>query len=156
MHVLEDYLPLVVCVSGMSFDAAELKAMTSGFEGVFARNQRYAVLFVPRPGVGIPGPQERQAVADWANHPRVLEISKRLCVGTAAVISNPLFRIALSTIVTFQPAHARISPVSTVELGLEYCLERLEAEKVPLSKPAGLLQHEVNARIQTLLRAPRP
>lgn len=151
MHILEDYLPLVVCVSGMSFDAAELKLMTDGFEQVFARGQRYAVLFVPQPGLRIPGPQERQALAAWANHPRVVDFSKRLCVGTAAIISNPLFRVALSAIVSFQPIHSRVYPVPTVERGLEQCLEWLEAQRVPLSKPAGLLQYEVRARIQGLL-----
>lgn len=151
MLVLEDYLPLVVCVSGSSFDATELKVMMDGFERVFARGERYAVLFVPQPGVRIPGPQERQALAAWANHPRVVEISKRLCVGTAAIVANPLFRVALSAIVSFQPLHSRVYPVSTLDRGLEQCFEWLESQRVPLGKPAGLLQYEVRARVQELL-----
>jgi hypothetical protein len=153
LQVLEEHLPLVVCVSGMSFDASELKVMVDGFEKVFARGERYAVLFVPQPGVRIPGPQERQALSDWANHPRVVDISKRLCVGTAAIISNPLFRVALSAIVSFQPIHSRVYPVQNVERGLELCLGWLETQGVPLSKPAGLIQYEVRSRVRQLLDA---
>jgi hypothetical protein len=150
LHVLLDFLPLVVCVSGTSFDAPELKAMSDGFEVVWTHNKPYAVLFVPHPNVKVPGPQERSALAAFANHPRVVDISKRFCVGTAAVVPNPLLRVALSAVVSSQPMHQRVEPVSTVERDLEHCMKLLETGKVPLDRPAGLIEYEARARIQSL------
>lgn len=154
MHFFHEYLPLVVVVSGMRIDAVELRAMSDGFETVFARGTRYAVLFVPLPGMEIPGPQERQELSAWANHPRVVDFTKRLCVGTAAVVHSPLFRVALSAVTAFRPVHARVAAVPSVELGIEHCLARLEAEHVALGKPGGLLQYEILQKVNAVLSRP--
>lgn len=151
MLFFPEFFPLVVVVSGPRIDAVELRSMGDGFETVFARQSRYAVLFVPSPGMALPGPQERQDLSTWANHPRVVDYTKRFCVGTAVVVHNPLFRVALSAITAFRPIHARVAPVPSVESGIEHCLGCLDSEHVPLGRPAGLLQYEVLQRVNAAM-----
>jgi len=117
--------------------------MAEGFERYFARGDRYAVLAVTPRNAPAPGPRERRLIAEWADHPRVRDFSKRLCVGSASVVTNPLARAALSVIMGIwkPPAPFEIAP--TPAKGLDWCLERIQAERLVLSKPVDLVRYEM-------------
>ena len=125
--------------------------MTAGFDHYFERGERYAVLFIPARGARVPGPRERELIAAWANHPRVLDFAKRLCVGTAVVIENLLLRAALSAIIAVRKSTSNVEPVPTPAKGLDYCLRCIKAEGLPLSKPPDLLRYELLQQVEAAL-----
>lgn len=130
-------------VSAPVFDKAEVQSMADGFERYFGRGERYAVLSVPARGSTVPGPRERALIAEWAGHPRVRDFSKRLCVGSATVVSSPLSRAALTVITAIWKPPSPIEAVPSVARGLDYCLGRITAERLPLLKPVDLVRHEL-------------
>jgi hypothetical protein len=108
--------PLVVTVTDKNFDASEVRLMAEGFERYFERGERYAVLAVAPRNVPAPGPLERTLIGEWANHPRVRDFSRRLCVGTATVLGSPLTRVAFSVIMAFGKPPSPVEAVATVVL----------------------------------------
>ena len=151
MRFIEDWFPVLISVSAPKFDEAELRSMIDGFDRYFTRGERYALLAVPPKNVAVPGPSERQRIAAWANHPRVLEVIKRLCVGTAVVVPNPLLRAGLSVLTAvFNPAF-RIEPIASAEKGIDYCVAQLNSQGVRLSKPGELIRFEAVRAIDAAL-----
>ncbi len=143
MRFIDDCFPLIITISAPIFDANEVKSMADGFERYFARGERYAVLSATPRNAPAPGQRERRMIAEWANHPRVRDFSKRLCVGSATVTANPLSRAALTVIMAFwkPPAPFEIAP--SLEQALDYCLRRIQEERLQLSKPQDLVRYEM-------------
>jgi hypothetical protein len=143
VRFIDECFPLIITISAPNFDANEVKSMADGFERYFARGERYAVLSATPRNAPAPDQRERRMIAEWANHPRVRDYSKRLCVGSATVTPNPLARAALSVIMAFwkPPAPFEISP--TLEKGLDYCLRRIQEERLSMSKPQDLVRYEM-------------
>lgn len=143
MRFIDDCFPLLITIAAPNFDAAEVKSMADGFERYFARGERYAVLTASPRNAPAPGQRERRMIAEWANHPRVRDYSKRLCVGSATVTPNPLARAALSVIMAFWKPPTPLEIAPTVEKGLDYCLRRIQEERLPMSKPNELVRYEM-------------
>jgi hypothetical protein len=143
LRFVDDCFPLIVTISAPNFDEREVKSMAEGFERYFAKGERYAVLAVTPRNAPAPGQRERRLIAEWANHPRVRDYSKRLCVGSATVTTNPLARAALSVIMAIwkPPAPFEIAP--TPAKGLDWCLQRIQDERLALSKPVDLVRYEM-------------
>ena len=148
MRFLDGFFPVLVCISGQRFDAKEVREMSDGFESYFVRGQRYAVLFVPGTGLSMPGAEERKLISAWADHPRTLELSRRLCVGTAVVVENVLVRAALTTLMAFRDHASKVESVATIERGIDYCVGRLRDAGIPLDKPAELVRYELTRLIE--------
>ena len=145
LRFVDDAFPLIIAISDPVYGAEEVRAMAEGFERYFLRGERYAVLSVSPRNAPMPGQRERELIAKWANHPRVRDFSKRLCVGSATVAANPLARATLTVILAvFKPA-APHEVVSTPEKGLDYCLKRIQEEGLPLTKPLDLMRYEMRA-----------
>jgi hypothetical protein len=98
VQFIDEAFPLIVRITAPTFDDAEVQSMANGFERYFGRGERYAVLTVLARGSAVPGQRERAMIAKWADQPRVRDFSKRLCVGSAAVVSSVLARAAFSVI----------------------------------------------------------
>jgi len=143
LRFIDDAFPLIITVSAPTFDAAEVKSMSDGFERYFARGERYAVLSATPRNAPAPGQKERRMIAAWADHPRVRDFSKRLCVGSATVAANPLTRAALSVIMAFWKPAAPFEIAPSVEKGLDYCLQRIQEERLTMSKPQELVRYEM-------------
>lgn len=142
MRFFVEGLPLIVTVSGPVWDAAEVRALTDGFEPYFQRSERYSVLSVPTPKAPAPGHAERKLLGAWTSHPRVREAIKRLCVGSATVVPSTLERAALSVIWALGKPPCPSEAVATLERGLDFCLERMREEGLRLPKPADLVRYE--------------
>lgn len=145
LRFVDDAFPLIITISNPVYDANEVRAMSEGFERYFSRGERYAVLSVSPRNAPMPGPRERELIATWANHPRVKDFSKRLCVGSATVAANPLARATLTVILAIFKPSAPHEVVSTPEKGLDYCLKRIQEERLTLSKPIDLIRYEMRA-----------
>ena len=151
MRFIDTAFPLIITVSAPVFDAAEVRSMSDGFERYFLRGERYAVLSASPRNAPAPGQRERQMIGEWANHPRVRDFSKRLCVGSATVTPNPLTRAALSVIMAFWKPAAPFEIAPTVERGLDYCLARLRDERLALPKPQEMVRYEMLALLKDAL-----
>jgi hypothetical protein len=151
VRFIDDCFPLIVTISAPVFDAAEVRAMADGFEPYFARGEQYAVLSAQSRNAPVPGARERKMIAEWANHPRTLDFSRRLCVGSAVVVGNPLTRATLSIIMSIWKPASPFQPVSTVEKGLDYCLGRIHAEGLKVSKPIELIRYEILREVSDLV-----
>ena len=148
MRFIDDAFPLLITVSAPVFDAKEVQSMADGFERYFARGERYSVLSTSPRDASVPAHAERKAIADWANHPRVRDFSKRLCVGSATVVHNALSRAALSIITAIWKPPSPLEVVPTIERGLDYCLQRIREEKLPLVKSTDLVRYEMLALLR--------
>jgi hypothetical protein len=148
MRFVDDFFPLLVVVHGPRFDDGEFREMVDGYERYFERDERYAILTVS-PGDSVTlGARERKLIADWANTPRVHEVSKRLCVGTATVVPSRLARGALTALLWFWTPASPFHPVTTVDEGLAFCFQSLERANVPLERPMDAVHLGVVAQLR--------
>jgi len=143
VRFIDHCFPLIITISAPVFDANEVKAMADGFERYFARGERYAVLSTSPRNAPAPGQHERRLIAEWADHPRVRSFSKQLCVGSATVTANPLSRAALTVIMAFWKPPNPFEVAPSIEKGLDYCLRRIQEERLAVSKPHDLMRYEM-------------
>ena len=122
--------------------------MADGFERYFARGERYAVLSTSPRNAKVPAHAERKMIGEWANHPRVRDFSKRLCIGSAAVVHNALSRAALSIITAIWKPPLPLEIVPTFERGLDYCLQRIREERLPVPRSLDLVRNEMLALLK--------
>ncbi|MFO0682654.1 MAG: hypothetical protein U0234_11410 [Sandaracinus sp.] len=127
VELFEDHRPLVVVVSPAVVTAATIDAMASAYERLFQRGRRYASISVSRRGGATVGARERRAIAEWANSPRVREMSKELCVGSSTIVEGALQRAALTAIQWFWTPIAPHRAVATAAEAVDFCHERLKA-----------------------------
>jgi hypothetical protein len=151
LRFIDDAFPLLVTISAPVFDEAEVRSMADGFEAYFARGERYAVITANSRGATVPGPMERRAIADWANHPRVRDFSKRLCVGAATIVDGTMARATLSVIMAIWKPGMPLEVVSGPERALDYCLQRLREEGMALRKPQDLIRYEMLALLKNAI-----
>ena len=151
MKFIETGWPLLVAVGGMKTTAAELEEMFSGYERYFERGERYALMSVtPRAADG-PGARERKRLADWAGSPRVYAMSKKLCVGSATLVTNPIMQGALTAILwLWKPASPHLV-VRSVRDGLTFCLERLTAENVSMPQGADEIRRSIFRELEPVV-----
>lgn len=145
MEYYEGSWPLLVALSPKVYDRAAVAEMQASFERYFQRGQRYALVTVPPHGSTPPGANERKAIAEWANSPRIRDYSKKLCVGSASVVENALMRGALTAMMWIWTPASPHKAVSTADEAIDYCLEKLESGNVPLPRGGEALRVEVHA-----------
>ena len=148
LRFIDDAFPLVITVSAPVFDAKEVQSMADGFERYFARGERYAVLTTSPRNAAVPAHLERKLIGDWANHPRIRDFSKRLCIGSATVVHNTLSRAALSIIMAIWRPPSPFEIVPSLERGLDYCLKRIREERLPTTKSLDLVRYEMLALLK--------
>ena len=151
MHVLGDTFPLLLQVGPHRYDAAEVASMAEQFEPYFQRGLRYASLYVQPPDAVNPGAHERKLITEWSDSPRVREFTRTLCVGTAVVLPNPIFRGALTAMMWLWKPVVHIEAVESVSEGIDYCLKCLEKADIPLPRAAGALRLEATELLKPLL-----
>jgi hypothetical protein len=148
MRIVDDCFPLLVAIPRPTFDVAEVQSMMEAFEHYFQRGERYAVLtLIPR-NAPIPGQLERKMIGEWVDHPRVRDYSKRLCVASATLISNPLARAAHTIIMAFGRPAVPNEAVPTLQAGLDYCIERIREAALPVSQPLELARYQLIRDLQ--------
>jgi len=148
---IDDSFPLVITISAPVFDANEVRSMANGFERYFGRGERYALLSASPRNAPSPGPNERKLIADWANDPRVRDFSRRLCIASATVVPNPLARAAMAVIIAIWKPPLPQEMVPTVERGLDYCLQRIRDERLPIQKPVEIMRADALAHLRDVV-----
>ena len=125
MRFVDTTFPLIITIGSNAYDQAEFDSMTAGFEKYFQRGERYALITYSPDAPTMPDARYRKLVADWANSPRVRELSARLCVGSATVVHSPIMRGALTAILWLWTPPSPHRAVATPQEGVEWCLDRL-------------------------------
>ena len=148
MRFIDDWFPLVATVNAPNFDERELKSMADGFERYFERGERYTLITVSPRNAPAPGPRERKMIADWANHPRIRDFSKRLCVGTATVVTNPVARAALTVITALWKPSSPLEVAPSITKGLDYCMRRIQEERLVLPCTADLARYQLQKLLE--------
>jgi len=151
MRIIDDCFPLLVAVPRPTFDVAEVQSMMDEFERYFQRGERYAVLTITARNAPVPGQVERRMIGEWVNHPRVRDYTKRLCVGSATLISNPLARAAHTIIMAFGKPAIPSEAVPTLEKGLDYCLECIRSAALPTSQPLELMRYHLIRELRDMV-----
>jgi hypothetical protein len=143
--------PLLVHVSPKSYDRASLDLMQTSFERYFERGQKYALITCSPRGSHPPGAQERKAIAEWANSPRIREYSRLFCVGSASVVDSALMRGALTAMMWIWTPASPHKAVATLDEAFDYTLEKLENGAVPLPRGPNALRVEITSWLRPRL-----
>jgi len=131
----EDCLPIIVYVSPFEgMDEAGIAEMEAGFEKLWARGDRYAV--VSHRPVHYPtlNAKSRKLIGEWANRPRTKEQARRHCVGAATVVQNALARGAMTAILWIFEPTAPHQLVPTPTAAVDYCIEKCLGDGLTLPR----------------------
>lgn len=132
----------------LTYDKESVQKLIAGYEQMFDREQKYALLTVMPVGGETPDARTRKLIADWASLPRSSRLTARLCVGAATLLTNPIFRGALTAMYWLYkpPCPQRASP--NLEDALTWLTERCVAEKVSMPLTGATLRASVRASIE--------
>jgi hypothetical protein len=150
MEFIDNWFPLIVTIREGSFDPAEMHQMATGFERYFRRGEPYAVLNTARLGANAPDARARLRIAQWGNAPRVRQLSKVLCAGTASVLTFPWERRALTALSWLWTPSAPHRAVTSVDDGLSYCLDCLTQRGVELPRDQETFRIDVQRMLRGL------
>lgn len=151
MQFILDHWPLLIVISPPTgYDAATIRAMNDGYERIWEKGERYALVSHSPPSAeAATGARSRKLIAEWANSPRVRRMSKEMCVGSATIVRSALARGSLTALLWLwspsSPHHVAASP----EEAVDWCLGQLANAKVPLQAPAA----DVRRAALALMRA---
>lgn len=156
MEFIDNWFPLIITIREGSFDAPEVEQMATGFERYFRRAEPFAVLNAARVGANSPDARGRLRIAEWGNVPRVRQLSKLLCAGTATVMTFPWERRALTALSWLWTPPAPHQAVSSVDEGLAYCLARLAQRGAALPREPESFRIDVQRMLRGLSIAGLP
>jgi len=151
VHFFEGAWPLLVLVGPQRMASAEVDEMLKGFDRYFERGERYALLTVMPRGIQLPGARERKQMVDWASSATVRDFTAKLCVGAATLVTNPLMQGALTAILWLWKPPSPHAAVRSVSDGLDFCLERLAAERIPMAESPSVMRGAVDDELREIL-----
>lgn len=143
MRFIESTYPVIILLGDRPVDELEIRTMDGHFRRYFDAGKRYAILTATPPNTNYLDAKGRKLIADWANQPHVREHSKKLCVGTATVITSALARGVYTALMWIWTPNTPVKPVSSVTEGIDYCFERLRAEKIALPEAIDVLSRRI-------------
>ena len=150
VQFIDDYFPLIVCVSPIRYDDVELRRMFDGYRRYFERGERYALItHTPRDAEAATA-RARKAIVDWANSPDVRRQSSKLCVGSATVVPNALARGAMTAILWLWKPASPHHMAATTEEGVDWALQQLVDAGIALPQPRERLRETVLSRLRKI------
>lgn len=153
MQFVEIAFPLLVTIGSSAPD--EIESMAKGFERYFERGERYALISWAPPGVAMPDAKQRKRIADWANEPRVREISARLCVGSTVVVDSALTRGVMTALMWLWKPASPLELASSPREAIDWCLDRLAAADVVMLKSRPQIHEMLTREVFGVAKAKR-
>jgi hypothetical protein len=133
MQFVEDAFPVVVLVSPVAgWDESTIRAMAAKFEEYWRKRQRYALITHTPRGSAAATAKTRKLITDWANEPKVREMSARWCVASATIVPNAIARGALTAMLWVWTPSSPHHVAGTPEEALDFCLDRIAKANVAL------------------------
>lgn len=103
------------------------------FDGCFARREKFAMITDATPVRTLPDALWRKRLAAWLNEPAFREKNRLYCVGSANIVTwAPAAGVLTALQWLWKPPAPQYFCPSTPE-AIAWCLERLDAERVPRS-----------------------
>jgi hypothetical protein len=125
--------PLVYVRFPREFSPATLRSTIDGFERVYQRRERFAVLADGTDIVKFPAAAERKMLSDWMSSPGRPEKERLYTIGTAIVLTSGPMRAMMSAISWVSPPMSLQVWKATSHEGFEWCYQRLVEAKVPIT-----------------------
>ncbi len=114
------------------FDEESIREMDAEYERLWARREKYAVISHSPKNAQATGARGRKLIADWANRPRVRDMSKAYCIGSATTVENTIARGALTAVLWLWTPAAPHQVASTPEEAVDWCIAQLGKTGVPI------------------------
>ena len=150
VQFIDDYFPLVVCVSPTRYDDVELRRLFDGYRRYFERGERYALITHPPKNAEAASARARKVIVDWANSPDVRRQSGALCVGSATLVPNALARGAMTAMLwLWKPASPHHLAATTDEC-VDWALQKLVDAGIALPQPRERLREAVLSRLSKI------
>ncbi|AKF09731.1 hypothetical protein [Sandaracinus amylolyticus] len=150
VQFIDEFFPLVVCVSPTRYDDVELQRMYDGYRRYFERGKRYALVTHTREGAEPASPRARKAIVDWANRPEVRANSAKLCVGSSTVVANALARGAMTAMLWLWKPASPHHLAATIDEAIDWSIDQLVAAGVALPQPREKLRAAVLAKLRRI------
>lgn len=132
-HLDESSWPIVVFRFHGEPTDEEFEAYLKAMEGLYARNERFTMVFDARGTVNLKA-KHRRRQADWLKQ-HAARI-RRLNPGSAFIIDSPFVRGLLTAILWLQPLPAPHKVFSSMDEAVAWCRDRLERGSA-VSAPPG-------------------
>ena len=132
-----DHFPLVLVTLGQNLAEDEQEAMFTLWEGLIARGQTMVALTDARALRSMGTAKQRARTAEWTRS--IDDRLRRVSLGHATVLSNPLVRGAMTAITWLHKPSVPQAYVGTMLEGVDWCVERLRSESIPVG--ADLLEY---------------
>jgi hypothetical protein len=130
LHFDTKAAPVVVITLQDGWSAADLVWMFARFDELFARRERYVLVFDTSPAHNAPTATERKLIADWTK--RTEPEVTRWSLGCAVVFKSALIRGSLTALHwVMPPARPLVFLPTAAEAGV-WCMERLREASIPL------------------------
>lgn len=138
--LVDSAFPIVVSAHPTSAGPTAVAHVLAAYEANFARERRFAFITRSLPGGTRLTAHDRLKIAEWANTPRVRELTRRWVVCSAAIVAGRLERGTMTALLWLWTPPSPHSTCATSEEAVGFCLARLEA--------AGLVRDDQRARLQ--------
>ena len=130
LHFAIDAAPLVVITLHDGWSSSDLKWMFERFDELFARRERYVLLFDTGPAHNPPNATERKLISDWTK--RTESEVTRFSLGCAVVFKSALIRGSLTALNWVMPQARPLVYVPSAAEGAAWCVERLREAGIGL------------------------
>lgn len=141
---IEDFFPLILALGPAKWTEATVSHMAVAYEGYFRRGERYALI---SGGGGDISARERRALGQWADSPRVREMSRELCVGSATITRSAIARGALTALLwVWKPASPHHVSATSAD-AVDWCLQRMSDTQLRLPAPRDVVRREAIRRL---------
>lgn len=147
-RVVTSTFPVVLIVCPTQWGEGWVEDLDHQVSELFARNQRYALIVEASRVSGVPSAKDRKHLTDWLRRPEHLARQRRWNVGSSTIITNALVRGALQAIYWVWSAPAPQHAARDLDEAWRWCIEKLNAEKIPLPRPEAELLEEVRRELR--------
>lgn len=131
----ETQLPIVLLRCAPQLGAGAAAELDAGFERLFARRARFAMVCDLREVRSVPDALVRKRLADVLNRPDFREQQGRYQVGSANVIASAPIRAALTALLWLWTPPSPMTVVPDLDEAARWSIGRLREERVEIPSP---------------------
>ena len=139
--------PLVIATMPQKVSLDSLHTLEQFYERCFARRERFASVTDTTALRSLPDAVWRKRLADWLNAPAFRERNRLYNVGSATILTWAPVRATLTAIQWLWEPPSPQYYASDMRSAVDWCVERLQAEKVPVSFRLADLHASLRKRV---------
>jgi hypothetical protein len=145
----EEVFPLIIAVAPSGgYDEPAIAQMAAYYEQLWAKGKRYALITASPKGAVNPTARSRKLIVDWANQPKVREMSGKHCVASSTIVSNVFVRGALTAILWLWTPPSPHLAAGNPEEAIDYTLAAIDRAKLPTRVTPALMRERALAYLR--------